>query len=79
MVKMVKTVEEVTRVLKEMRVADSRQDFEGAHVMEDDLYEGVLRAIAALPDDTLSRSSSAKQLAKAALRSKRLHFSRSCA
>jgi len=80
--KMVTTVEEVRAAVKSIRACVN--DYEMAHAKEDDLYEGVLRAVAAftLQADAVGGVVAIQhlnELAKAALESKRIKFKRVCA
>lgn len=57
------------------KVADidaCKGDFEGAHEMEDDLYEGVLKEVAAGNPES-------KEMAQEALKTKKIYFARYCA
>jgi hypothetical protein len=75
MTKMIKTVAEVDQISADIRRAARDGDHEKAHAMEDDMHEGVLRAVAqGFPNPKHSAA-----LAKAALRSSRIQFGRSCA
>lgn len=50
----------------------SKGDYEGAHEMEDDLYQSVLKEVA-------SGNQEAKEMAREALKTKKIDFARYCA
>lgn len=64
------TVEEVKKRVEQIDVCSS--NYEGAHILEDDLYEKVLQAVAAGAEN-------ARELATEALKTKTIEFSRWCA
>jgi hypothetical protein len=61
------TVEQVKERVEEIDACSS--DYEGAHILEDDLYEKVLQAVAAGAEN-------ARELASEALKAKAIEFSR---
>ena len=63
------TKNEVKRRVKDIKI--NADDYEGAHNMEDSLHQDVLRAIA-------DGAENAAELAKEALKTKKIGFSRYC-
>lgn len=63
-------LKEVKKTVNDIK--ESVVDFEGAHELEDDLYEAVLKEI-------VSGNPESKEMAREALKTKQIDFARYCA
>lgn len=63
-------LKEVKKIVNDIK--ESVVDFEGAHELEDDLYEAVLKEV-------VSGNPESKEMAREALKTKQIDFARYCA
>lgn len=62
-------LKEVKKIVNDIK--ESVVDFEGAHELEDDLYEAVLKEV-------VSGNQESKEMARIALQTREINFSRYC-